>query len=69
MDHVWHGFYTGLKRFSRFPAVIPLEGKYDIKLTGTNPKNMIFSLLGAEGNDYAIIRVHYSERETIHVSV
>ncbi len=42
MDHLWHGFYTGLKRFSRFPVVIPLEGIYDIKLTGTNPKNMFF---------------------------
>lgn len=44
MDHIWHGFYTGLKRFSRFPAVIPLGEKYDIKFKGTNPKSLLFDL-------------------------
>ena len=61
MDHIWHGFYTGLKRFSRFPTVIPTGSVYDLKFKGTVPTNLVFELVGGSDNDYAIIKVHYNE--------
>ena len=39
MDHLWDGFYTSMKRLSRFPALI-LAGNgyvYEINYKGTPP--------------------------------
>ena len=45
-DHNWDGFYTSMRRMSRFPAVF--EGGndmyYQINYTGTPPMNQIFTL-------------------------
>jgi hypothetical protein len=39
MDHLWDGFYTSMKRLSRFPALIQAGSGlvYDIDYRGTPP--------------------------------
>ena len=46
MDHMWDGFYTSMKRLSRFATTIQ-AGKglvYDLNYKGTPPKNQKFTL-------------------------
>ena len=42
MDHVWDGFYTGQKRMTRFPVIVPDKSKIHISYTGTPPENQKF---------------------------
>lgn len=44
MDHVWDGFYTGQVRLSRFPVQIETGHDYEIKMTGTPPGKMRYTL-------------------------
>jgi len=64
MDHMWDGFYTGQVRMSRFPAVFEASAGavYDITMTGTPAKKMLFRLLG-EGVG-ATIRIAYPGAES-----
>jgi|TARA_B110000285_G_scaffold124314_1_gene140298 hypothetical protein len=64
MDHMWDGFYTGQVRMSRFPAVFEASpgAVYDITMTGTPAKKMLFRLLG-EGVG-ATIRIAYPGAES-----
>jgi len=55
MDHVWDGFYTGLKRLSRFHSLIKTKDQYDITYKGTLPNNMRFQLQGAETDDWVMV--------------
>lgn len=49
MDHVWDGFYTGQIRLSRFPAQIETGHDYTVKMTGTPPNKMRFTLRADSG--------------------
>lgn len=44
MDHVWDGFYTGQTRLSRFPAQIETGKDYTLRMTGTPPGNMRYTV-------------------------
>jgi len=55
MDHVWDGFYTGLKRLSRFHAVVESDKQYNIQYTGTIPNVMRYQLTGAIDNTKFIL--------------
>jgi hypothetical protein len=46
MDHVWDGFYTGQTRLSRFPAQIQGGKDYTLRMTGTPPGKMRYTLQG-----------------------
>lgn len=63
MDHMWDGFYTGQVRLSRFPSIFEASpgSVYDITMTGTPPKNMLFRLVGGVG---ATIRIAYPGSES-----
>jgi len=63
MDHMWDGFYTGQVRLSRFPTLFEAsDGSiYDITMTGTPPKKMLFRLSGGVG---ATIRIAYPGSES-----
>lgn len=49
MDHTWDGFYTGQKRLSRFPMQLETRGDYTLKMTGTPPSSMRFTLRAEMG--------------------
>lgn len=49
MDHVWDGFYTGQKRFSRFSSIIRTDWDYTVTTTGTQPGNMRYRLQADKG--------------------
>lgn len=57
MDHVWDGFYTGQKRFSRFNALVQTDWDYTVTTTGTQPGKMRY-ILNAE-NGGMILSVPY----------
>lgn len=46
MDHLWDGFYTSMKRLSRFPSLIQAGNGlvYDINYRGTPPLRQKFTL-------------------------
>jgi hypothetical protein len=66
MDHVWDGFYTGQKRMSRFPSILPMNRFMNITATGTWPNNMRYHLVAAEDfNKPSVITVSYQHPYTI----
>jgi len=46
MDHVWDGFYSGQLRLSRFPAQIQMGRDYTVRMSGTPPGKMRYTLKG-----------------------
>lgn len=67
MDHHWDGFYTSLRRLSRFPTLFQ-GGKnmyYNITTTGTVPNNMRFSMRTSTSS--MIIRIKYSHANAFQV--
>mmetsp|Transcript_8382 Transcript_8382/g.16636 ORF Transcript_8382/g.16636 Transcript_8382/m.16636 type:complete len:1637 (+) Transcript_8382:5150-10060(+) len=67
MDHVWDGFYTGQKRLSRFPTIIPFNRFINITATGTWPDKMRYHLAGSDDNvkDSSVITIQYQHPFTI----
>ncbi|TNV88211.1 hypothetical protein FGO68_gene8985 [Halteria grandinella] len=59
MDHAWDGFYTSMKRTSRFPTLLQGGANmyYNITFTGTPPQKLLFNLRA----DYTsvIIQIRY----------
>eukprot|EP01016_Furgasonia_blochmanni_P011620 TRINITY_DN1532_c0_g1_i2.p1 TRINITY_DN1532_c0_g1~~TRINITY_DN1532_c0_g1_i2.p1 ORF type:complete len:283 (+),score=79.28 TRINITY_DN1532_c0_g1_i2:75-851(+) len=61
MDHVWHGFYTGLVRLNRYPSIVQLNKYYNVNWTGTIPNTVRFQLRGANSpQDYVIVNMQYT---------
>lgn len=57
MDHIWDGFYTGQKRLSRFPVQIETDHHYLIKMAGTPPGKMRYTLRADGG--WLTLRLYY----------
>jgi len=69
MDHVWDGFYTGLKRLSRFHSVIENGQSYSVSYTGTIPNLMRYQLQGASNeDDFVILSKQYTKPQSIKVT-
>lgn len=66
MDHVWDGFYSGQKRLQRFPILIQAErgSVYDLKMTGTPAKEMLFTLRSQVASAGSTIRISYPGAES-----
>jgi len=60
MDHMWDGFYTSLKRLSRFPTLFQggRNTYYNLTTNGTLPNNLRFSSRTPTGS--AIFRLKYA---------
>lgn len=71
MDHVWDGFYSGQKRFQRFPALIQgSKGSvYDLNFTGTPSKTFKFDIFTNEDEVGSTIRIAYPGAESRAVYV
>jgi hypothetical protein len=66
MDHVWDGFYTGQKRMSRFPSILPMNRFMNITATGTWPNSMRYHLVAADDfKKPSVITVSYQHDYTI----
>ena len=66
MDHVWDGFYSGQKRLQRFPILVQADrgSAYDIKMTGTPAKSMLFTLKSQSKTAGSTIRIAYPGAES-----
>jgi len=66
MDHVWDGFYSGQKRLQRFPILIQADrgSSYDIKMTGTPAKAMLFTINSQSRTAGSTIRISYPGAES-----
>jgi hypothetical protein len=64
MDHLWDGFYTSMKRLSRFPALIQAgSGRvWEINYRGTPPLRQKFTLKSLEAA--TTIRIRYPKAGT-----
>ena len=69
MDHCWDDHYTCQLRLSRFPGIIEADQKYEIYFTGTTPAVSRYVLEGADANDYAIVKVDFSQSILYNVGV
>ena len=68
MDHCWDGFYTCLKRLSRFPTLVRTGQSYNIKSTGTLPDQFQFRLFGATNNsDWVLASLQYTQGTAVAV--
>jgi hypothetical protein len=69
MDHVWDGFYTGLKRLSQFHSLVQTnKDDYDITYRGTLPNKMRLQLQHADATDYIVAKQRYTTPRTIKVT-
>lgn len=65
MDNVWDGFYTGQKRYSRFPALIDgNRGVYNITFTGSPAKKMRFLFSSNNKTAGFTVRIAYPSSES-----
>lgn len=66
MDHMWDGFYSGQIHLSRFPALVDAVPKsiYNVTMTGTPPKNLLWKLTSLAKDASMIIRVPYPGSES-----
>lgn len=67
MDHVWDGFYTGLKRLSQFHSIVQTGKDYLVSYRGTIPNRMRFQLQFAEDGSYVIPRQRYTTPQTVRI--
>jgi len=68
MDHHWDGFYTSLKRLSRFNSVVQAARDYLIHFTGTLPNLMRWSLQGANANDAITAQFGYTQPQSVRIT-
>mmetsp|Transcript_28767 Transcript_28767/g.25903 ORF Transcript_28767/g.25903 Transcript_28767/m.25903 type:complete len:182 (+) Transcript_28767:759-1304(+) len=69
MDHGWDGFYTSLKRLSRFHSIVETgRTDYEILYTGTLPNDMRFQLHHAESDHSIAFKQRYTTPQTVRVS-
>ena len=66
-DHDWDGFYTSLKRLSRYPAVVQTGQDYSLRFTSTVPDVLRWQLQG--GLDAESITVQYAYDTTQSVRI
>jgi len=69
MDHDWDGFYTSMKRLSRFVAQVQTGKTYTVTYTGTPPKNMRYTLRSDTGTKGVVVKVPYPNAGAYSVSV
>lgn len=69
MDHDWDGFYTSMKRLSRFVSQVQTGQAYTVTYTGTPPKNMRYTLRSDTGTKGITIKVPYPNAGAYSVSV
>jgi len=69
MDHDWDGFYTSMKRLSRFVAQVQTGKTYTVTYTGTPPKNMRYTLRSDSGTKGVVVKVPYPNAGAYSVSI
>lgn len=69
MDHDWDGFYTSMRRLSRFVSQVETNKAYIVTYTGTPPKNMRYTLRSDTGTKGITIKVPYPNAGAYSVSV
>jgi len=67
MDNCWDGFYTCLKRLSRFPTLVRTGKNYNINAQGTLPTLLQFTMFGANDTDYVLVNIHYTQGTAVLV--
>lgn len=69
MDHDWDGFYTSMRRLSRFPAQIRTGKSYTVTYTGTPPNNMRYALRSDSGTSGIVVKIPYPNAGSYNVAV
>jgi len=66
MDHMWDGFYHGQIHLSRFSILMDATPKsiWNVTMSGTPPKNLLFKLTSLSKTASAIIRIPYPGAES-----
>ena len=71
MDHAWDGFYTSMRRLSRFNSLVRYNSSYNISFTGTIPNELRFQLHGTDlsggKSPYIIVSIKYEKPNSIRV--
>ena len=68
MDHGWDGFYTSLKRMSRFHSVVQSDRNYGVNFTGTIPNGLKWQLQGASGSESVVVEYGYTNPQSVRVT-
>ena len=68
MDHCWDGFYTCLKRLSRFPSLVRTGRTYHINPQGSLPDKLQFQMFGATtDSDWVLSSLQYTQGTAVIV--
>jgi hypothetical protein len=67
MDHLWDGFYTSLKRLSRYPAAVQTGKDYIVKFTSTIPNSVKWQLQGALTDETITVQYGYQTPQSVKI--
>ena len=67
MDHLWDGFYTSLKRLSRYPAAVQTGKDYIVKFTSTIPNSVKWQLQGALTDEGITVQYGYQTPQSVKI--
>lgn len=68
MDHVWDGFYTGLKRYSRFHSVVKSQAQYKVEFTGTVPNGLRWAYQGGLPQESVSVVYGYENPQSVKIT-
>ena len=69
MDHLWDGFYTSLKRLSRYHSIVETAKDYLVKFTSTVPNALRWQLEGANSpSDWVTAQYRYTTPQSVKVT-
>jgi len=67
-DHAWDGFYTSLKRLSRYPAVVQSGKDYSVRFTSTVPNVVRWQLQGGLDTETVTVQYAYQTIQSVRIT-